>query len=156
MANITVNGFTVGTALQSVILRDDQGNSYPVEQLGHLKDLKSMQQSSPIICTPVIYNGLRLHRNIYHDFTGSLLFTRFGPAITRIVLGIMNRFQTTGVETYWDIYATIFNDVLNSTDEYLFSRAVFDNHDPGSFQGTAEVENGLSFRSQKLFLTGNV
>ncbi len=156
MANITVNGFTVGTALQSVILRDDQGNSYPIETLGHLKDLKATQQVSEVTCTPVIYNGLRLHRNIYHDFSGSLLLTRFGPAMTRLVIGIMNRFQTTGVETYWDIYATIFNDVLNSTDEYLFSRSVFDNHDLGSFQGTGEVENSLNFRSQKLFLTGNV
>ncbi len=154
MANIIVNGFTVGTSLQSVILQNDQGQSFPVEQLGHLKDLSSTQEASQVICTPTIYNGKRLHRNIYHDFSGELLFTRYNAALTQLILAIMQRFQTTGQETYWSIYGTIYNDVINTQDEYLYTNAVFDRHNAGKFMGTGEVENSLAFRSQELVLTG--
>jgi hypothetical protein len=154
MANLIVNGFNVGTELQHVILSADNGPSFPIEQLGHLKEINSRQQSSRVICSPVIYNGRRLHRNIYHDWSGELVLTRFNMDLTNLIVGVINRFQQTGAETYFSLYATISNTSVGSEDEMLYTRMVLDEHDPGRYNGMSEVDISIAFRAQSLVLTG--
>lgn len=155
MANIIVNGFSVGTELQSVILlAKDLGTSIPLEQIGHLKELHATQQSTALTISPVLYGGKRLHRNIYHDFSGRLVFDRFNGDITNLNQGIMQRFQNQGYETYFTLYWKVFNSYLNTTDEYMLTQVVLNDHDAGTFSGTTNVENSMAYRSQSLIIQG--
>lgn len=155
MAQIVVNSYNVGTDLQSCILQPSTGGQYPVETLGHLKELRAKGEVTPTTITPVIYGGLRMHRNIYHDYSGALMFERYNGSLVSLFNGIMQNFQATGEETYFGIYATVFNAVLNTQDEYLFHQCVIDMDNFGGFNGTAAVENGIIFRCQTLAIVGN-
>ena len=152
MADIIVNGFNVGTELQQIILTSDLG-SFPSSQLGHLKSFKADQEASKITCTPVAYNGRRFHRNIYHDWAGTLTFTRFDATLTALVAQIMNRFQLTGAETYFSIFTQINNTAAGTRDNYLFEEVVLDQHNLGEFNGTGEVENSIAFRCQSMTIS---
>lgn len=156
MSQIIVNGFNVGTDLQSVIITDLTGGAtYPVETLGHLTTLAGQQESTPLTSTPVVYNGRRFHRNIYHDFSGRLEFDRYNAALTALVLSIMQRFQQTGQETYFSILATVNNTSAGSQDDFLFHQIVFDQHNFGQFSGTEKVGQTLNFRCQQLVQSAN-
>ena len=155
MAKLVVNSHNVGTDLNSCILQPATGGAYPVEQLGHLKELRAKGEVTPTTITPVIYGGLRLHRNIYHDYSGSLLFERYNGALVSFWNNILQTFQNTGAETYFSIYATVINPVVNTTDEYLFAHCVLDMDNFGNFNGTSAVEQGLAFRCQTLAIVGN-
>lgn len=154
MANIVVNGFNVGPELTQCILSSNLG-TFPVQNVGHLKSIMTKQEATKVTCLPVIYGGLRFHRNIYHDWSGTLNFTRYNGNLTRIIAQIMNVFQQTGAETYWSIYNTINNTAAGGQDQYLFQNLVLDEHDMGTFGGDAEVDQSIAFRSQSLTITGS-
>jgi len=153
MAAITVNSYSVGTEMQSLVLQAN-GQSYPVQQLGHLREFNATQNVTQTTITPVVYGGLRLHRNIYHDFSGRISFDRYNASITSLMQSIAYTFQQTGAETYFTIFATIFNAFLNTTDDYLFNNCVLDGHDLGAWTGTAEVQNLIQFRCQSFVVQG--
>lgn len=155
--NILVNGTNVGTELQQVVLftNANGGVSFPANALGHLKEINARQQSTKVTISPVIYNGKRIHRNIYHDFAGELMFSRFNGDITNLILGIVNRFQSLGAETYFSLYTNIFNSTLGTIDEYLFQQLVLDDHDLGRWNGTSEVDVSIAFRCQSLIIAGS-
>lgn len=155
MAQLVVNSYNVGTDLQSCILQMSTGGSFPVETLGHLKELQAKGEATPTTISPVIYGGKRLHRNIYHDYSGSLMFERYNGSLVALYNQIATTFQETGMETYFSIYGTVFNNLLNTTDEYLFHQCVIELANFGGFNGQAAVEQGISFRCQTLALVGN-
>ena len=152
---IIVNGFTVGTELQSCVLRATGGGSYPVNLLGHLKEQDMRQEVTKLTQTPVIYGGKRLHRNIYHDFSGRLTFGRYSGFLMQLIIDIVNNFQTAGYETYFTMLSTVFNSTINTTDEYLLTQMVIDLSAAGTYTGTSEVDQTLEFRAQALTITGS-
>lgn len=154
MANIIVNGFNVGPELTQSILSSSLG-TFPVQQVGHLKSINTKQENTKVTCTPVIYGGLRFHRNIYHDWSGTLDFTRYNGNLTALIARVMQIFQQGGGETYWTIYNTINNTAAGGQDQYLFTNVVLDDHGMGNFGGDAEVDQSLAFRCQSLTITGS-
>jgi hypothetical protein len=153
MSQILVNGFNVGTEMSQVVFTSSLG-TFLTEEWGHMKDFKADQENTEIICTPVAYGGLRFHRNIYHDFAGSISWTRYNSLLSGTMLLIMNKFQTGGGETYWNISSTITNTAAGTIDLLLFQNCVFGKHNVGSFNGTSEVENSIAFRCQALSISG--
>lgn len=155
MGQLIVNGFTVGTEQQQLILSNPTIGSFPVEQLGHQLEFNAKQESTKVICTPSAYNGRRLHRNIYHDWSGMLRTQRFNANMTQLILRIMQIFQDTGAESYFSLFTSINNTVLNTVDQYYFNRIVLDEHDLGKFDGTTGVENSIAFRCQSLTINSS-
>ncbi len=154
---ILVNGANVGTDLQNVLFQTTPGGvSFLASKMGHLKEISATTQNTKVIITPVIYNGLRIHRNIYHDLMGEMTFTRFNGDITNLIWNIMLNFRNTGAETYFSLYTSIWNSALPvpSLDEYQFTQLVFDEHSLGRFNGTSEVDVTLPWRCQTLTISG--
>jgi hypothetical protein len=157
MAQLLLNNYNIGTDLQQVILVADNGRNIAANQLGHLEEISATQQVTRNTISPVLYQGKRLHRNIYHDWEGRLNFTRFNGDMTSLIQGIMDRFQQTGAETYFTLYCTV-RDLgqagAQTLDEYAFQRCVLDGHEMGPFTGLAEVKAPLTFRCQSLIIAG--
>ena len=155
MSSIIVNGFNVGTEMTTVILSSNLPGfqSVPIETLGHMKEFKADQENTEVICTPVAYGGLRFHRNIYHDWMGTINLTRFNATLSQMMLLIMQVFQQTGAETYWAFFTLMNNTAAGTQDSFLFTNAVIGKHSLGNFSGTSEVDTSLAFRCQSLTIT---
>lgn len=160
MAQLLVNDYNVGTDLQQVIIVPAQGPNLSANAIGHLEEINASQDVTENTIKPVLYQGIPLHRNIYHGWMGELRFTRFNGDVTNLMARIAERFHSTGEESYFTIYMTVRNTAAqaagqaNAIEEYAFLRAVFSNHKIGPFSGTAQVEAPLSFRCQDLILPG--
>src|ERR1017187_9035550 len=133
MAQIQVNGMTVGTDWTTLILQNGlTGASYPIESLGHLTDIQAKQVTSKQTANPIIYGGLPIHRNIYHGWEGSFKWDRYSAAFTKLMLAVMTTAQQTGEETYWTLWGSIINAAVGNTDELMFQFLVLDDHDVGN------------------------
>jgi hypothetical protein len=156
MAQLLVNGYNVGTELQSVILlANAAGITIDTATLGHLRELSAEQQITTNTITPAVYNGLRLHRNIYHDWSGTLNFDRYNGNLTNLMNGIQQSFQLNGAETYFTMFATIFDTTyVGQEDLYMFSQVVLGPGSFGSWGGTGEVQQSISWRCQGMVITG--
>lgn len=152
---LLINGFNVGQELTSLIfIPESTGTAIPVENLAHLDELRMNQVQSNVTKTPCGYGGQQLHRNIYHGWEGHFAFTRHSGALSGLIHSIVDKFQTTGAESYFTIYATILNTAISLggasvASEYIITKAVFGEHDPGAMNGTEAVTPALAFRCQK-------
>ncbi len=157
MAQLLYNGYNVGTDLTSVIMQVQGGGSIPIELLGHITEFSVTQEMTKTVSTPVSYGGKRIHRNIYHDFAGEINLDRFNGAMTNLINGIAQRFQTLGEETYFSILAQIQNTTagVQGVDEWLFCQCVIGDHHVGRFGGTSKVDGmRFAFMCQALTITG--
>ncbi len=155
MANLLVPSFNVGTELSQVIILASNGVSLSANALGHLEDISAEQNVTKKTITPVLYAGKRMHRNIYHDFSGSMMFSRFNGDITNLINGIMSEFQSTMKETYFSIYMLVNNTSVGTIDEYVFQNCILDGHKIGPFTGTDEVKAPLNFQAQSFIIAGS-
>jgi hypothetical protein len=156
MATPPVNSFTVGTDLQSCVLYSSTGASIDTATLGHLLEVNAQQQTTKLTQSPATYGGLRLHRNIYHDFACRLVFARYSANLTTLITQIMQRAQQQGYETYFSIFGVGFNPIAAAEEEFLFQNCVIDDHDFGTYTGTTAVDQSFAFRCQSLILTGSI
>ena len=153
MSQMIVNGINVGQEQQLLILSNPVLGTIPFEQLAHRTEFNAKQEATQVISTPTAYNGLRFHRNIYHDWSGTISADRFNNNFTALILRIMQIFQTTGAETYFSLFTQIANTAAGTIDELQFNQIVLDQHDAGKFT-TGKVEQSIAFRCQSLTITG--
>ena len=150
--NLTVNGFNVGTDA-SVTIRDQFGDVFSADMLGHLMSLESESEDNTIKVTPITNGGVPVYQTLWNGISGSLMFTRTGPAFNRMVMDLMDAYHTMGIIPQFTISVDIRNRDT-SIDSYLYAGVQFSRPKFGTFHGVKEVDMRMGFHAATMSGTG--
>lgn len=153
MATITkINGFNLGTDVRFAI-KDDYGDVFSDQMLGHLQSFDVRSDDSVVKVTPITFGGMPVYQTAWNGNSGSMRFVRTGPQFSRFILDQMNAFHDGGIITQFTIAWTVRNRD-GSTDQYTASGVQWTRPEHGKFAGLREVDMTLNFNASRIQATG--
>ncbi len=143
MANISILGYNIGTDA-SLTITDQFGDIFIESDLGLLTDLNARQTTIKLKVTPISNGGVPVFQTLPNGWSGSMMFTRFGPSFQQIFLDAEAAYYGFGIIPVYAATLSIRNRD-GSVDEVLFGGMQLDDADIGHFRATKEVDMRMNF-----------
>ena len=153
MAALTIAGFNVGTDVQ-VSIADNLGDIFTADQMGHLTELDSTAEDSPLKVVPITNGGIPIFQTIWSGISGTMTFVRTGPAFGQLIVDLMSAYYIAGIIPQFSISCAVRNRD-GTIDEYLYTGVQFSKPSFGNYQGVKEVDMKTSFVASQLIATGS-
>ena len=153
MANLTINGFNVGTDI-TLAISDSIGDIFVSEDLGYLTEFDSTADDTPLKVVPIDNGGIPIFQTIWSGVSGSMIFVRNGPAFGQLIIDLMNAYYLAGIIPQFNIAVNVRNRD-GTIDEYLYTGAQFSKPSFGNFRGIKEVDMKVAFVASQLQTTGS-
>lgn len=152
MAVLNGTGYNIGVDL-SVACSDDQGDSFPLQALGHVMDFDSDADDTEIKIVPISNGGKPLFQTVWAGGHGRIMFTRVNGNLQNMILQLMAAYHGIGLIPQFSLATAILNRD-GSVDEYLYSGVQWNKPRFGNYKALKEVDQALDFSWSDCVMTG--
>lgn len=152
---VSVNGnagYNIGTDA-SVVVQDNYGDQFPLDSLGHVMDIDTEADDTPIKITPISNGGKPVFQVVWNGGHGRFTFTRVNGNLQQMILDLMRAYHDSGVIPQFTLSINVLNRD-GTVDEYLYTGVQFTKPKLGNYKAMKEVDQALDFVWSDCVATG--
>lgn len=138
-----LQGFNIGTDA-AVVVTDNFGDSFPIDQLGLMMDFESDYDDAEIKIVPITGGGVPVFQTVWAGGHGRIGFTRRNGNLEQMTLELVQAYHSIGLIPIF----TMLTSVLNrdgSIDERLYTGVQFNRPRFGQYRALKEVDQAVQF-----------
>ena len=150
---IQIQGFNIGQDI-ALSMMSSAGDIFLAEQLGYVMDFDAEAEDIELKIVPISGGGVPIIQDIPCGWRGSIMFTRFGPALTQLAIDLSDAYHDQGIIQQFLMMGNVLNR-NGQIDEYIFQGLQFVKPRFGNFRTDKEVDQRIDFRASRLRSAGS-